>query len=669
MNTFVVARARAKQTRLDYFRWRFKRLLGLTNTLEKPWVAGMADELDGTLKKETLAQDLEVHVPKWLNFPTNPAFWETLQLKFSLTGAPNTYTAAGDLLTVVPKNPPDPDQFPIKMPFPKELLPRDGDLWIVYEHENYRGEKADSAPIKLICDSTPPYGEQEPRFAEGPSDTIDEAYLQTHPDGIEFVIPDYAGRQASDYYKLYYRTEPPSGPGDLTITANEGALQDSRRVIIPVEIVRSRGDGTFYSVFTVSDKAGNTSRISYTWQVNVKLTEEETVPENLQPPLVRLAADGVLDLADAQLGIKVEIDEYTNHDPEDRLVVSFRGIPLPEIVLGETPFPIEVDVGNGVLQTAYGNATEYLTVPVSYEVRRGTASFGSPKTDVILNFSVAGPARPDPDLTWPSSTNPNLTAPTITSASGPPNEVGTGDYGKDVTVTFGLYAGIKPGQVIDIFWGGTEVPEAQYVHTGGSADIERVIPWLYVSRGGTGVVQVHYTARGREASAFNDQESVRQPVNVPTFILEADPVVFQNLTPRGWLSCSSLWDPDDPAAPPSFRVKVPPFAQFDLGVGQATIFISWMVFTDDEMNVPITEVRFDDAVDVTRDMIDNGFIWRIEPYADYILPIYDQAPEVGYARVIYSIQPANGAPIPSAKAHCYVSIAGAATETCDISRP
>lgn len=667
MNTFVVARA--KQARLDYFRWRFKRLLGLTNTLEKPWVVGMADELDGTLKKETLAQDLEVHVPKWLNFPTNPAFWETLQLKYSLTGEPNTYIAAGDVLEVVPKNPPDPDQFPIKMAFPKALLPQDGELWIVYEHENYRGEKADSAPIKLICDSTPPYGEQVPQFADAPIDTIDEAYLQAHPDGIEFVILDYDGQQASDTYKLYYRTEPPKGPEDLTITANEGELPDSRRIFVPAEIVRNRGDDTFYSVFTVSDKAGNTSRISYAWQVNVKLTEEETVPENLQPPQVRLAADGVLDLADAQAGIKVEIDEYTNHDPEDLLVVSFHGSALPEIKLGTTPFPIEVDVDDDVLQAAYGNATEYLTVPVSYEVRRGTASFGSPQTDVILNFSVAGPGRPIPDPTWPSSINPNLTAPTITSASGPPNEVGEGDFGKDVTVTFGLYAGIKTGQVIDIFWGGTEVPEARYVHTGATADIERVIPWLYVNRGGTGEIQVHYIVRGGEASALNDQESVRQPVLVPFFILEADPVIFQNLTPRGWLSCSSLWDPDNPAAQPSFRVKVPPFPQFDLGFGQATIFITWMVFTDEGTSVPITEVRFDEAIAVTRDMIDNGFIWRIEPYEQYILPIYDQAPEVGYARVEYMISPASLGPIPSAKADCFVSIGGNATETCDISRP
>lgn len=667
MNTFADARARAKQTRLDYFRWRFQRLLGLSNTLEKPWVAGMADELDGTLKKETLQADLEVHVPKWLNFPTNPLFGETLQLKYSLTGAPNSYLAAGDLLQVVPTNPPDPDQFPIKMAFPKALVPRDGELWIVYEHENYRGDpKVDSAPIKLICDSTAPWGEQEPTFADGPPGIVDEAYLRAHPDGIELVLTDYDGRQASDRYKLYYLLQPPKGPGDLQIVASTGVLEDTLQVIVPTDSVRNHGNGTFYCVYTLEDKAGNTSRISFYRQVSVELGE---VPKDLLPPEVPLAADGVLDLADAQAGISVVIKAYTNHAPEDSLAISLNGIALPEVPLGTQTFPVEVRVGNDVLQAAYGSATAYLPVPVSFQVKRAEASYGPAQSDVTLNFSVAGPERPNPDPTWPSSINPRLTAPTITSASGPPNEVGAGDFNKDVTLTFPVYDRIKTGQVVDIFVNGTEVPEAQYIHTGGDGDVECTIPWSYISRLSVGEHPVHYVVRGGESNSLNDQESVHQRVRVPLFNLEADAVIFQNLTPRGWLSCSSLWDPDDPTAPPSFRAKIPPFPQFDLGSGAPILAISWMVLTADGSNTPITEVRFDETIHLDWDMISNGFIWRIQPYADYILPIYEHAPEVAIARVTYMIQPASGAPIMSKQAECFVSIAGSATETCDLTRP
>lgn len=522
MNTLSGDRARAKQTRRDYFQWRFKRLLGLTSTLEKPWVVGIADEQDGTLKKETLLQDLEVQVPKWLNFPTNPAFWETLQLKYSLTGEPNSYRAAGELIQVVPTNPPDPEQFPIKMAFPKELLPRDGKVWILYEHENYRGDTpVDSAPIELICDSTPPWGEQEPTFAEGPSGTVDEAYLRAHPQGIEFVLSDYEGRQESDTYKLYYLNAPPSGPGDLQISVNEGVLTDSLQVVVPVDSVRVRGNGTFYSVYTLSDKAGNLSRIAFSRRVEVELGE---VPKDLLPPEVPPADDGVLDLEDVRAGINVVIQQYVNHRPEDRLAITFGGIALPEVALGSSPFPIEVPVSHDTLKAAYASATEYLNIPVSYQVLRDGASYGPAQTDVRLNFSVAGPARPSPDPTWPSPINPGLTAPTITSASGPPNEVGAGDHGEDVTLTFSLYDRIKVGQVVDFYWNGVEITEARYVHTGNArTNIDRAIPWKYVSGGGIGDIPVYFIVRGGESDALNDQESVRQSVRVPFFNLIADP--------------------------------------------------------------------------------------------------------------------------------------------------
>lgn len=94
-----------------------------------------------------------------------------------------------------------------------------------------------------------------------------------------------------------------------------------------------------------------------------------------------------------------------------------------------------------------------------------------------------------------------------------------------------------------------------------------------------------------------------------------------------------------------------------------------MVYTDENTAVPIDEVRKDAAIDITPEMVENGFIWRIEPYADHILPIYAHAPEVAYARVEYVIQPANGGPIPSKPETCFVSIAGSATETCDLTRP
>lgn len=123
------------------------------------------------------------------------------------------------------------------------------------------------------------------------------------------------------------------------------------------------------------------------------------------------ADDGVLSLKDAQAGVQVDIPAYTNYRKEDKIAIKWGTTPLIAEQVGSRRFPISISVTSDILRNEYGKASGEVATPVSYQVLRGHAAYGPAADDFAVDFSVAGPERPDPDPDWPDPVNDKMLAP------------------------------------------------------------------------------------------------------------------------------------------------------------------------------------------------------------------------------------------------------------------
>ncbi|MGX1017622.1 hypothetical protein AB7M33_000298 [Pseudomonas sp. Y3 TE3536] len=632
--------------------------------LTKPNVRGIVDVNDGTLHKDSLKQNLIVEIPQWPFLPpgSDPSDYVTLQLQFTLTGAEHTFVAIGPVRRFEP--PIVPGDFPLILEFPQDSIPRNGKLWLRYELIDHLGDKYVSLPIELICDSVAPWRDDPAPPLLPPNEIINEHYLVNHPEGIELDLPDYQDRAPGDTYQVFYLKEWSEEDTDYDNPAAAGAVTDDLKVILPADSIRLLGDGRFYIVYYLFDKARNRSRIRLPATIDVVLTPE---PANLQRPKVPLATDdGVLSLDDAHAGVAVEIELYTNRKDDDKILVTWGSTVLPTEQVGSGPFPIKIFVPHRVLRDEYGKATGVVPTNVSYKVLRHHAPYGPADDDFNVDFSVAGPERPDPDPTWP--VNPALLAPTITSFTGLENEIALPDRGQDATLTFDVYPDAANGQVVDFYWNGTLVTEARWVVDQATGTEKSVtIPWSYIERAGNDpALPVHYTVRA-SLTAINEQESSPRYVHVTAIDMTPDDLAFHGLTDRGWLSCPSIWDPVAPAADPAIRVWVPPCSGLFIEE-KTTITLSWLMYNETVGGDLIAGVEKQETLTLTEDQIKNGFIWRVEPYLQHIQPVYTANPRGGLAQVSYVIN--TTPPRVSRPTENKISMSDQGTNgSCDLTRP
>jgi len=666
-STFTTTKlTRAIKARRNYLKLQNASLTPALAELTKPNVLGIVDPADGTLHKDALKQNLIVEIPQWPFLPpgNDPSDYVTLQLQFTLTGAEHTYVAIGPVRSFAP--PIVPSDFPLTLEFPQDSIPRHGKLWVRYELNDHIGRTYVSLPIELICDSVAPWGDDPAPPLLPPNEIINDNYLIKYPLGIELDLPDYPDRAPGDTYQVHYLKDWPEEDADYDSPDAAGAVTDDLKVIVPADSVRLLADGRFYIVYYLFDKARNRSRIRLPATIDVVLTPE---PANLPPPKVPLATDdNVLSLEDAQIGVTVEIELYTNRKDEDRILVTWGSTVLPPEQLGTRPFPIKIFVPNQVLREEYGKATGVVPTNVSYKVLRGHAPYGPADADFNVNFSIAGPERPDPDPTWPDPVNPDMLAPTITSSTALQNAIAPPDRGQDATLTFDVFSNAANGQIVEFYWDGTRVTEAQWtVDQATGTEKSVTIPWRYIHEAGNNpALPVHYTVRA-SLTAINEQESSPQYVNVTAIDMTPDDLEFLGLTDRGWLSCQSLWDPVAPAAGPAIRVQVPPSSRFGVQPN-TTITLSWSVYDATVGGSLIAGLEKQETLTLTADQIAKGFVWRVEPYDQHILPIYAATQTGGRAQVSYVINTNN--PITSNPSENRISISDQSTGgSCDLNRP
>lgn len=642
MNSLITTLGKREISELDRHRHRklqTHRQLHNVADLTEPAVDGIADMTDNTLFRSTLDNDLTVKVPEWNDLPED-GDEEWLQLQTSVIDDENTsFTNAGAPQQL--EGPLSSADFPIGMQVPKARLPSDGFLWVRYELTRYSGYKTYSLPKRLICDSTPPWGHRDqPTTIQLPPGHVDDDYFAANPEGLAGTLPAYSNWAPGDRYELFYFDHWPSEQDDYSTPHGQGAVTDTREALIPKQVIQDHGDGHFYVVYYLFDKAGNRSRLSLAAQVDVVLG---ALPDNLHEPVIPLAqSDDLIDLEDAVQGITVEIPAFDNFKKSDTLEVTWGSSTLPREPIGSRSFPIPVPVPNAVLHREYGGASGELDTTVSYKVYRGEVSFGPRDVQIAVDFSVVGPERPDPDPEWPNPENPNIGKALVHGADeNQPNTLRRTDGGNDATFKFPLYDGAENGHVVDIFWDGTRVPEAQYiVDLSDGPEITRQIPWHYIlAAGNNPALPVHYSLREKD-DATNEQRSPVTLVDVDAITLTVPEPTFLRLSSSDWLNCDSLWaDPQAPSGEPAFQVQLPDLSQYLAPDDEVTL--EWRPLAGNTGDDEIPQAVKLETLELRE--LGPERIWEIKPYADHILPLYNPAAGItrGRGRVRYSFMHGN----------------------------
>ncbi|WP_449431748.1 hypothetical protein [Pseudomonas putida] len=609
---------RAEQTRQAYKQSQAERLASMAKALAPPRVDNLADPNDGTLYRGDADNDLSVWVEKWVDFYAG----DTVTLQVARGG---DYENVGVTETVD-----DSSVFPFKMTLPKAVLALEGELSLRYLVVTDNQDM--SPPITLRVDRTPPWGVGViPEKVDIPSGVITDDYLDAHADKIQITLPAYAGQKNNDFVYLWFVMD----PEDLGTPLISETLPDDRKFSVHKDVVSQWKDGPLYVVYRLIDIAGNDSKDSYFHKLSIALGK---LPANLSPPVVPLATDGLLNLEDARTGVVVEIPPFDNPKGTDYLAVTWGKTQLAPEQISSQPPPYQVHVPNPTLRGEYADNTGAVALDVSYTLLRGIEPFGPETSTINVDFSVVGPVRPDPDPDWPDPVNLELLPCEVYGAvSNVKNELTRADKGAAATLRFPLYDNAKDGEIVQFYWNSTHVKEADYtVDITGASPAQVPIDWKYIEQAGnTDNLPVHYGIWDKDRT--NEQQSQGTSVKVQAIVLVAPQPTFQNLSDKDALNCDSLPDPTEPTEPPSFRVNVPDLSKFNLKDGDA-VHMVWKPYQTETAGPVITDAIKEETIMLGEDYPVTGFVWRIKPYADHILPIYVNGVRYGRGEVEYSFQ-------------------------------
>ncbi|MFJ7812430.1 hypothetical protein ACIQYQ_16540 [Pseudomonas asiatica] len=115
------------------------------------------------------------------------------------------------------------------------------------------------------------------------------------------------------------------------------------------------------------------------------------------------------------------------------------------------------------------------------------------------------------------------------------------------------------------------------VDTGDASPIEVEIPWSDIEKAGNAAaLPVHYAISDKDGR--NAQNAPATEVKVEAVIVVAPKPEFLGLNQdNGRLVCKPLKDPDNPTAPPAFRLQVPDLSKFNLSAG-VEITLIWRLY-------------------------------------------------------------------------------------------
>jgi len=579
----------------------------------------------GLLPRSALDHDLDVIIPAWDFFE---GYTNTVVLGWRLAGAPFAEVARIDF--------PDPD-----MPGDKTVqLPVAALVSGIHELSykiSIRGNaSAESLKKTVTVDIAPPDFGQTPQPVDFPDElggVLTDDYL-TREGKLECSVPRYFGIAVNDVASYYWTDTnlPPDGEPVLGEIEFTQADIDNDHLVITIDeqVIRQSGQGVRYVYYYLRDLAGNVSPRSVLSGVTVDLSPP---PENLKPLRIPLSSRGLLDReharegANGEGGVTVEIDAYANADPGHFIVIDWDGTDLAEIAVDPNGFPLRAFVPWTTL-TAKGLGP--LTVQVDYRVRRGAIFTPSPgPVSVPVDFTIAGQDHPNA----PALLNVQLEKLEVRGQnSNTANTLTAADFGLDATATLALFQNPHSGERLEVFWGNSASPVADYtVQVGDVAGqpVSFVIPWAAIE---PELLNPALPVQYSTDNGVNQQLARVTDVNVNIVIIEGlkEPS-FPDADLYGYLNCCAvprLWE--------GVTVRVAGDPRFSAG---DRIELTWQGCDSLNGTHPIPGVTAMFSKTLSANEAVDGFDQIVLPFETLIAPMEDN----GSATAQYTLHKTNGA--------------------------
>lgn len=440
-------------------------------------VIALADAIDGLLTLEDLLQPITMSLSVWEEALPG----DTYQLQWN--GA-----AIGAIKGIGTSEMPGD---PLSLDVPAALLIEGAHLAQYLAKDSGGGLTNPSPAIPVIVDRTAPGGDLLaalvfPAVTQDGMLTADE--LTALGNVLVAEVPGYTGIAWGDHIRSFWGAV--SGP-EHTVIPEEVSMN---RVMLsfPRVFLESLGDVTDPVYYTVTDRAGNVSIHSLPKRFRLFLRE---VPEDFPAPLCAQADDSLIDDADARAAVLVEIPQFPDAQPGDKVMLYWGDTAMPEATLmagDETQNPI---FGINVRYPVIALPGDGL-VSLRYEVRRSGELIGSSLTlEVNVNLQLPGPQDPDPE----TPENESLGLPVIRGTSDNPNNqdniIDEDDFLLEAKAIIPWRDEFIVSDVIRLYWGAQVTPVVFPIKsTDLNRDLELIVPNQLIANEGSGdLIKASYT--------------------------------------------------------------------------------------------------------------------------------------------------------------------------------
>ena len=490
---------------------------------------------------------------------------------------------------------------------------------------------------RYIIDRTAPYKTKRPPtdfsppVAEFPADlppgrVIDDDYTSSHPGGVVITLPAYANFDPTDVCDVYWGIL--GSPGYSTPVLEDIPVPPSRQITLPIGLFVNAMQGLNTLQFRVKDLAGNISKMSRGDQRRV-----EALPAPVPTlPVVPLAdgtdGDTLIDLADCNQGVTVEITVPQPSSPNDMILVTWGGEPVnPPQRVGDDEllvFPVDYEV----IKRAYGATDSEVNTTVAYTMLRGSGVVIA-EGDVVIqvDISYTGPVNPNE----PDPVNPILSFPRLVSSQDVDNELGNGDHGEDANIFIQLYGAppTEAGQIVTAYYDDTEL-EPFYLSRGQEGDeIGPIpVPWSLIERKLNATVFIKWKINS--VLGNNPMYSENQPVLIDITHVDLPKPLVQGLRNEN-ISCPTLnFIRGDGTTRRNLKVVVPFSAAL---VPPRTVTVDWGGFTDEDATIPIAGTATSVDYVITGPVPPTGIELFIGEYFANFRPVSG-----GYGKVTYTVE-------------------------------
>ncbi|KIH84481.1 hypothetical protein [Pseudomonas batumici] len=283
------------------------------------------DEI-GLLPADQANKPLSVEIPPWEDAPTPDegdtsvlrVYWNTINLVYQKEWKRDEWSG---------NSPPTADLF-----FDIEArYITHGVHELRYEVTLFNGNYDPSRPLTVTIDEVPPQLNSNSTLIFD-TDHVTEQYLIDNGDKVQAAVPPYGSSAPGDTITWYW-TKNPFAVVDADMVATRtlyrGENGQPQPLDFPGDMILRRGDGDFYGLYRLHDRAGNPSPYSTAYPVRVDVQPQ---PRDLPAPRVSEASgspgseQSTLKALDGVSGVTVVIPDEAAFKPGDTRSVQW-GVP------------------------------------------------------------------------------------------------------------------------------------------------------------------------------------------------------------------------------------------------------------------------------------------------------------------------------------------------------